>query len=191
MPKDKTKTHAALLTAARREFLTKGFEKAALNVIAEQAGITPAGFYRHFRSKDDLFDALVRPVLTELDDRCREDMALMDTADYDPFDEEGLFQWVDFFYEYFDEWRLLICCSHGSRYEHFCDELVRMEHESAMSLYPGLDVQKSRVIAELFIRMLVLPIEEQMTKPEAVEHVHFLRELLYPGWERVFHQIQP
>ena len=190
MPKDKTKTHAALPAAAKQEFLEKGFEKAALNVIAEQAGITPAGFYRHFRSKDDLFDALVRPVLTELDDRCREDMALMDTADYDPFDEEGLFQWVDFFYEYFDEWRLLICCSHGSRYEHFCDELVRMEHESAMSLYPGLDVQKSRVIAELFIRMLVLPIEEQMTKPEAVEHVHFLRELLYPGWERVFHQIQ-
>lgn len=37
MPKDKTKTHSALLTAAKREFLEKGFEKAALNVIAEGA----------------------------------------------------------------------------------------------------------------------------------------------------------
>ena len=47
MPKDKTKTHAALLAAAKQEFLQNGFEKAALNVIAEEAGITPAGFYRH------------------------------------------------------------------------------------------------------------------------------------------------
>ena len=45
MPKDKTETHERIIPAAMRFFLEKGFEKATMREIAEEAGITAAGLY--------------------------------------------------------------------------------------------------------------------------------------------------
>ena len=47
MPKDKTETHERIIPAAMKIFLEKGFEKATMREIAEEAGITAAGLYRH------------------------------------------------------------------------------------------------------------------------------------------------
>ena len=41
MPKDKTETHERIIPAAMKIFLEKGFEKATMREIAEEAGITP------------------------------------------------------------------------------------------------------------------------------------------------------
>ena len=43
MPKDKTETHERIIPAAMKIFLEKGFEKATMREIAEEAGITAAG----------------------------------------------------------------------------------------------------------------------------------------------------
>ena len=66
MPKDKTETHERIIPAAMKIFLEKGFEKATMREIAEEAGITAAGLYRHFVDKEAMFAALVEPVLSEL-----------------------------------------------------------------------------------------------------------------------------
>ena len=52
MPKDKTETHERIIPAAMKIFLEKGFEKATMREIAEEAGITAAGLYRHFVDKE-------------------------------------------------------------------------------------------------------------------------------------------
>src|SRR5579875_2486409 len=43
-----------IVAAAARLFREKGFDGVGLDAIMEDAGLTHGGFYRHFRSKDDL-----------------------------------------------------------------------------------------------------------------------------------------
>ncbi|MGV8841378.1 MAG: TetR/AcrR family transcriptional regulator [Bauldia sp.] len=50
---------AAILKAARREFLGKGFGETTMAGVAAAAGVSVATLYRHARSKDDLFEAVV------------------------------------------------------------------------------------------------------------------------------------
>jgi AcrR family transcriptional regulator len=52
-------TKAKLLKAARRIFARDGFEAARINDIAVEAGYTRGAFYAHFKTKEDLFFALL------------------------------------------------------------------------------------------------------------------------------------
>lgn len=63
MPKDKTASHVQVEAAMRAEFLEKGFEDASVRSIAARAGMSAAGLYRHYKNKEDMFDALMRPLL--------------------------------------------------------------------------------------------------------------------------------
>ena len=50
---------AAILGAAQREFLAKGFGETTMAGIAAAAGVSVATLYRHASSKDELFEAVV------------------------------------------------------------------------------------------------------------------------------------
>jgi TetR/AcrR family transcriptional regulator len=53
-----------LLAAAREQFVRVGYDGARTRAIAERAGTTESVLYRHFPSKEDLFDAAVLGPLT-------------------------------------------------------------------------------------------------------------------------------
>lgn len=48
-----------ILDAARQRFVTDGYSRARLNDVADDAGLSKGGVYFHFRSKREIFDALV------------------------------------------------------------------------------------------------------------------------------------
>ena len=48
-----------ILTAAKNEFLEKGFRGALLRNIVKTANVTIGAFYGCYKSKEDLFDALI------------------------------------------------------------------------------------------------------------------------------------
>ena len=48
-----------ILSAAMLEFLEKGFKSASLRNIVKTAGVTTGAFYGYYKSKEDLFEALV------------------------------------------------------------------------------------------------------------------------------------
>ena len=70
MPRDKTDTHNKLLPCIKQEFLEHGYEKASMQNIARRAGITAAGIYRHFPSKEAMFTAMVEPVTSDFLKMC-------------------------------------------------------------------------------------------------------------------------
>ena len=49
----------AILSAAKKEFSEKGFQSASLRKIVKDAGVTTGAFYGYYKSKEELFDALV------------------------------------------------------------------------------------------------------------------------------------
>ena len=65
MPRDKTESHERIIAAAKAEFLTHGFENASMRRISAEAGITVSGLYKHFPGKEEMFSALVQPVLDQ------------------------------------------------------------------------------------------------------------------------------
>jgi TetR/AcrR family transcriptional regulator len=60
---------AQLLEAARRVFVRSGFAAARIRTISEEAGVNEALLYRHFESKEALFEAAVAEPLEEAVER--------------------------------------------------------------------------------------------------------------------------
>ena len=55
-----------ILQAARGVFIAKGFEAASMDAVAKAAGVSKATVYAHFKSKSDLFAAIVAQVAGRL-----------------------------------------------------------------------------------------------------------------------------
>ena len=70
---------AQLLVAARDVFAAQGYHAAAMDDIAERAGVSKPVLYQHFPSKLELYQALLTTCADELVDRVRD--AIEGTAD--------------------------------------------------------------------------------------------------------------
>jgi AcrR family transcriptional regulator len=75
----------SILAAGRAVFLEQGLNGARTRTIAEQAGITEAVLYRHFESKEEIFEAAVlQPLRAQLDDLLERSRALLAGGDERP-----------------------------------------------------------------------------------------------------------
>jgi AcrR family transcriptional regulator len=69
----------SILTAGRDVFLEQGLNGARTRTIAERAGITEAVLYRHFESKEAIFEeAVLTPLRSMLDDLLTQTRAILD-----------------------------------------------------------------------------------------------------------------
>ena len=66
---------AAILRAARDNFLNGGFTRAAMADIARDADVSTATLYKHFASKDALFAAIVEDACASINDILPADIA--------------------------------------------------------------------------------------------------------------------
>lgn len=55
-----------ILEIALEEFYSFGFDKTSIRSIADKTGISVGNVYRYFKSKEEIFDTLLTPVLVEL-----------------------------------------------------------------------------------------------------------------------------
>jgi AcrR family transcriptional regulator len=67
--------HLQLLRAAQDVFVAQGFHAAAMDDIADRAGVSKPVLYQHFPGKRELYLALLEQQVDELTDRVREAMA--------------------------------------------------------------------------------------------------------------------
>ncbi|MBQ9327961.1 MAG: TetR/AcrR family transcriptional regulator [Solobacterium sp.] len=198
MPRDKTATHEKLVPIVKREFLEYGYEKASVNHIAELAGMSAAGLYRHYRDKEDMFASLVDETLTEYGRLCRtwQSATVRSYEENDPFGMEWTGELLDFVYSHFDGLKLLICCSAGSRYGDFEEQLIMKEEASSKEFaasrqkaggnpIPMTDEQW-HLVATLYVRALTEIIRHDMPRKKAEEHIDFIKEFLYPGMKKLY-----
>jgi len=61
----KAETHEKILTAAARSFREHGSENNGIGRVIKELGLTKGGFYRHFKSKGDLYAAAVARAFEE------------------------------------------------------------------------------------------------------------------------------
>ena len=64
-PEHKARNHEKILSMAARSFREHGADTSGIGTVMRKAGLKKGGFYRHFKSKDDLFVEAVARALEE------------------------------------------------------------------------------------------------------------------------------
>ena len=67
-PEHKFETHQKIVKDASRRVRAEGLNGAAVSAVMKDAGLTHGGFYKHFRSKDDLLLESLREGFREIED---------------------------------------------------------------------------------------------------------------------------
>lgn len=200
MPKDKTESHERIMRAAREEFLEKGFQNASTRSVAARAGITSGGLYRHFRDKEDMFAALVEPALKELNEWMSAHVsrgyggAL--SGNYDAMWEDSEIDMVrEIIYPNLDAFRLILCCSQGTRYENFVDDLVNEHQRIMLDVFGKLRAQgvpvkdispeELHLLMSAYTTAIFEPVIHNYPEEDAMHYLKTIGEFFMPGWHEI------
>lgn len=125
-----------ILECALEEFLEKGYTDASLRAIAEKAETSTNSIYVRFRDKEGLFSAIVEPVVEEFMGMFQNVQETFHSFDAETqlkevgqYSVNEMLKMVDYIYDHFQVFRLLLDASYGTRFHNFVDRLVFLEEE--------------------------------------------------------------
>lgn len=125
-----------ILACAVEEFLEKGYMDASVRTIAEKAETSTNSIYVRFGDKEGLFSAIVEPVADEFMAwfiRIQETFHAFDQEvqreEMGRYSSNEMMKMIDYVYDHFKEFRLLLDASHGTKFHNFVDSLVSVEEE--------------------------------------------------------------
>ena len=195
-------TRENILNTAKRHFLKDGLDGASLRNIVKDAGLTTGAFYKYFPTKESLFDALIDPYVEHIyqiyDDVLAEFEVLSPKEQTDHMtasSEDGIEQIVDYVYDHYDSFRLLLKCGDSGKYADFIHNMVEREMQSTVHYMEtlqraGMDVPVVRkdllhMISTGFFSAVFQIIEHDMEKDAAKANIAQLKEFQTGGWERL------
>ena len=200
MPKDKTESHLKLMAAAREEFLEKGYENASMRSIGSKAGLTAAGIYRHCKDKEDLFEQLVSPCYTRMNDW----LAAHVKGYEDEVESAEKIEWKDsqidmmreVVYPNMEDYYLLIAKSKGTKYENFLHDFTLACQNQMLEYLPklkdyGLNTKDIKpvelhLLLSAYNAALFEPVIHNYSLEEANECLDMIEDFFLPGWKRIF-----
>ena len=196
-------TEKNILNTARKHFLKDGFSGASLRNIVKDAGLTTGAFYKYYPTKEALFDALTDPYIEhiyQIYDRVVEDFeklsAKEQTSNMSDTSGDGMDQMIDYIYEHYDNFRLLLKCGDSGKFETFIHNMVDREMRSSLEYVKKMkeDGIEIPIVGESLMHMIYTGffssifqiIEHDLDKETAKRNVHKLREFNTGGWERLW-----
>lgn len=196
-------TEKNILNTARKHFLKDGFSGASLRNIVKDAGLTTGAFYKYYPTKEALFDALTDPYIEhiyQIYDRVVEDFeklsAKEQTSNMSDTSGDGMDQMIDYIYEHYDNFRLLLKCGDSGKFETFIHNMVDREMRSSLEYVKKMkeDGIEIPIVGESLMHMIYTGffssifqiIEHDIDKKIAKRNVHKLREFNTGGWERLW-----
>ena len=192
-------TEKNILNTARKHFLKDGFSGASLRNIVKDAGLTTGAFYKYYPTKEALFDALTDPYIEhiyQIYDRVVEDFeklsAKEQTSNMSDTSGDGMDQMIDYIYEHYDNFRLLLKCGDSGKFETFIHNMVDREMRSSLEYVKKMkeDGIEIPIVGESLMHMIYTGffssifqiIEHDIDKETAKRNVHKLREFNTGGW---------
>ena len=203
MPAESTLTR--IHQAAKAEFLEKGFRGASLRNIVKSVGMTTGAFYGYYKSKEELFEALVGEphdyLIGRFKDAQREFAQLPHEQQPEVMgDISGLcmYDMLHYAYAHLEECKLILCCSEGTRFSGLIDEMVEIEVESTHTYLavlnelgrpsPKIDPKLEHIlITGMFHTFCELVIHE-MPLRDAENYIREMRAFYTAGWMKIMGQ---
>lgn len=192
-----------LMECAKEEFLANGYENASLRIIAEKAGSSKGAIYIRYPDKESLYRSLVQPAA---DGFCELLQAVLSGFTTMPGNEQtqqmlrysndGFPKVVDYLYDHFDEFKLLLTSGENSAYQEFIHRVVELDTECTVKYIEASEndaIKSGRLTPELnhllssaFYTGMFEVIIHDMPKEQALEHIHRMRRFYTAGWQTIF-----
>ena len=202
MSNEESTTLKNILSAGKAEFLEKDFNSASLRNIVKTAGVTTGAFYGYFFGKETLFAPLFEEhakAIMNIFMSAQE--AFEELSDEEKINHMGvesrtsLNKIVDYIYEHFDEFKLIICKSEGTSYENFIHNMVEIEVEETYQFIDALrsqgkdvpNIEKAvchMIVSGMFSGIFEL-IEHDMKKENAKKYVSEFQDFYIAGWSKI------
>lgn len=190
-----------ILESAKAEFLEKGYVDASLRTICQKAGVTTGALYKRFTGKEELFEALVKPTLQDIEVF----VSRTENYDYEQLDQdqmqavwdmsaETLKGVVEFLYEHYDNLKLLLCYADGSIHSDFLNDFVTDHTKRTMAFMEAayqkgigenqVDEDEIHMALTAFWSTLFEPIKHDLPKEKALRHCEIVAKLF--NWRAIF-----
>lgn len=201
-PKKQNNTLDNILNAAKAEFLEKGFRGASLRNIVKNANVTTGAFYGYFKSKEDLFDALVNEpadfIMREFN-RIQTEFTYLtpdeQEAGMGKISKNSLIDWIDFIIDNSDVFKLILKSSEGTRYENFIHDMVTREVQATHDFIKTLNQNGKNIpcpddnlahtlISGMFTAYFEIALHD-MPKESAKKYVDDLSKFHIAGWAAI------
>ena len=196
------KTREKILDTALRHFLKDGFSGASLRNIVKDAGLTTGAFYKYYPTKEMLFDALtdhymehIYQIYDQIVEAFEKLSASDQTRNKSDTSSDGMEQMVDYIYDHYDNFRLLLKCGDSGKFELFIHNMVEREMKSSRKYIekmkeagvkiPVVEESLMHMIYTGFFSSILQIIEHDIDKETAKKNVNQLREFQTGGWERL------
>ena len=98
-----------------------------------------------------------------------------------------------FIYDHFDEFKLLVCCSQGTRYEDYAHTLAEMEEESSLKYIealrrrgdhvPDFDRREFHLLVSSNVEAVLQPIRHDFTREAAMHYAETINTFFSKGWK--------
>lgn len=188
--------------SAIQEFMEKGFAKASLRQIVKNAGLTTGAFYKYYPTKDALFASLVEPYANKIYsiyDVTLEDFQSLPASQQQKNMIEassgGITEMLEYIYEHYDNFKLLLCKADGTPFTSFIHNLVEREVKSTIKFIddmrasgveiPEIDVEFVHMITSGMFLSVFEIVAHDMQKDIAIKRVQKIKEFYTGGWERM------
>ena len=201
MPRDKTLSHIKVNKAIKEEFLEKGYEAASIRSIGARAGMTSAGLYRHYADKEAMYSAMVEPLIEEIRTWTRKHTEKKYNLIEKRKDKSDLFgeSFIDMIRKVIlpkrDEFKLLMTCSSGTRYENFLHEFVQENQKEFLEAigilkengYPVtlVDEEELHMLLSAYLTACFEPIIHGVDEAKLDKYLNTIQEFFMPGWLKI------
>lgn len=200
MDQQENGTLQKILQVANKEFLAKGFKDASLRAIVKEAGVTTGAFYGYFKSKEELFDALVKDhadYIINIYDTILADFQKLpveeQTFTMDSHSYMGINQMFEYIWEHKEPFFLILKKSAGTKYETFIKEFTQKDVASTETYFDMQEASGKKVeridyiIEELLIgntfNMFFDLILRDIAKEDAERGISQLFSFYRAGWD--------
>lgn len=102
---------------------------------------------------------------------------------------------LDLIYDHFDAFKLLLCCSSGTKYENFIHDFVVLEQKETVQFMGAarkcgvpvrmIDERELHLLLSAYSTALFEVVVHDFTKEEVAHYLTTLRQFFYPGWRTV------
>ncbi|MBA4699788.1 MAG: TetR/AcrR family transcriptional regulator [Ruminococcus sp.] len=195
-------TQRRILDAGKAEFLNKGYENASLRNIAQKAGVTTGAIYGYYPDKAALFAALVSEPANYLRSWYFSVQREFDTypAEYKEkqmhdYTSHALEEFINYIYLHFDAFKLVVCHSAGTEYEHYIDSLLEIEIEHTQRFIdalrsmgyniPSIDDDMNHILSGAFYYGIFETVAHDMPRERAIEYIRTLNKFYSAGWDTI------
>ena len=201
MPRDKSVSHIKVNQAIKEEFLEKGYEASSIRSIGSRAGMTSAGLYRHYPDKAAMFDAIVSPLVTEIENwtkrhiRVKYEMTEKKESDEKLFEETIMDLIKIVILPRKEEFRLLLNGSKGTKYENFVHDFVIDNQKEFMRAleyfkdqgYPVREISEAELhmLLTAYLSACFESILHEEDDERILRSLDTLEEFFMPGWLKI------